>query len=209
MFRFQDSWHIITKDRNEIKCANCTHGSIMFYQPIRIKSAEYNHRYSLSNISLAQRVDYFFYYDLARFIGQTIVDLKKQLLWPKVINFPICGNSASNKEKKERSSINLRNEMSIDGFQGLYGRFVIASDNDSNQLKYDYQEIALKMVKIQLWNFKPNQNLLFGEWLSEPPNGRFLFTGALLANKKPLLKIVTIKVIFFSLHDDEDDLFIQ
>lgn len=187
---------MITKGRDEIKCLNCTHGSITLYQPIRSKSPEYNHQPSLANVSMAERVDAFFYYDLARFTIQTVRDLSNRASWPKIMNFPICGAKADWYQRKQRSSIDLRSEMALEGFQGLYGRFVVHTDHehDSMGLKYDYQEVLLKVSKVQLWNFQPKRNLLLGEWVPEPPTGRFMFTGAILANKKPLLNVVTIQV---------------
>ncbi|XP_074598215.1 ionotropic receptor 25a-like [Brevipalpus obovatus] len=199
MFNYHDSWHMITKGRGEVKCENCTHGSIMLYQPMRSKSVEYDHRTILTNTSSIYRVDGYFYYDLIRFIGETIRDLKYQSKWVEKLDYPVCGQKASREQSKQREKIGLRHEMAMEGFHGLYGQFLIHDhEHDTRHehdlvSEYDYQEIVLKASKIQLWKFHQNHHRLLGEWVAEPPSGRFMFTGAFMADQKPLLHIVTLK----------------
>lgn len=195
---------MITKGRGQIKCESCSHGSILLYQPTRVKSIEYDHAPGLSNISKEKRVDAFFIYDLVRLTLMSIDEMAKTNVWPISLTYPDCGRSLTAHQFDERKGLNLRDQMSLEGFYGLFGQFVISPSTTphslSNQISdsfdqfIDYQEIVMRVSKVELWNYQPFRYYLVSEWIAEPPRGRFIMTGAIQAASKPLYKIVTIQV---------------
>ncbi|RWS05264.1 glutamate receptor ionotropic: kainate 2-like protein, partial [Dinothrombium tinctorium] len=146
--------------------------------PIKTKISQYDHRSLIKDVSNSEKVEAYFYYDLTRFALQIVDELISKSLWPLKLMFPGCGQQLSIEQKKQRVAIKMGSEMNIEGFYGRYGRFVI-----ENQIRHNYQEITLKMSKVELWR-KPS--LVYSkeaEWVSSFDSGNIIFTSPIFKGR--------------------------
>lgn len=223
----QRNWYFITKNIGKLECEICNYGSITLIQPLRTKQAIYDHNCTMSKFTAKlSKLDAYFYYDLVRFVLHTISEIKKAMIKDGLddnldeISFLTKSLLDPNLIKK-KAYFNLRYQMSMEGFFGHYGRFVVHSLKNEKNYPH-YQELTMRLSKIEFWkpkepekiSFKPpvddskflennddnllkssNLNLIkYGEWIYEPPSGLFVWTAALQQNQKVHYKIVTIVV---------------
>lgn len=65
---------------------------------MKVTPQEYNHTTLMSALTLENKVDSYFYYDLARFTIETTADLIARNLWP-TLTFPSCARPLMTNEQ--------------------------------------------------------------------------------------------------------------
>lgn len=169
----EHGWFMISKSRGKMKCLTCHMATVMFFQPMKVKPIDYNHTTELSGLTLENKVDAYFYYDLTRALLQTVGELMSKQMWPE-LTFPKCGQSSAlaltTEQINERKSMRLARELSYEGHFGLFGRFIF----DNYAFGSVYQDTVMKMSKVNLWIDQPYRIMREAEWTFGEPYGRLM-----------------------------------
>lgn len=65
---------------------------------MKVTSLEYNHTSLMTALTLENKVDSYFYYDLTRFVVDTVNDLMQRELWP-TLTHPSCSRPQMSTEQ--------------------------------------------------------------------------------------------------------------
>ncbi|RWS25264.1 glutamate receptor ionotropic: kainate 2-like protein, partial [Leptotrombidium deliense] len=170
MFGYRYTWFLISNEMGKLECETCDQSHVTFIQPTTVKKFEYDHKSTLKS-SQENRMFSYFYYDLTRFVVQVFDELVSKSKWNTNLSFPKCGLELSDDQKKERSNIHFASELSIEGFYGKFGRFVINNDPFPS-----YQQISMKVNRVELFRKPPFVYIKTAEWISEYPGGTLMHT---------------------------------
>lgn len=186
-------WYFITKDTGRVFCLNCSNSLIKLLQPIKKDNHEYGHSSSLVNISSSLKFDNYFYYDLIRLVLHSIHELIYESKWPMQLTFSSCNQIITSDQKKERSTLNLLHEISISGFYGLFGKYVI--ENVKHNQYIGFQEFSLKLTNIEFRSNQSSKSVIKSEWIAHPVSSRFFSYSSLqVRSTKNHYKIATVIV---------------
>lgn len=171
--------YFVTKSPAKIKCPKCKSASLLLIQPIKSTTGEYGHSpdASLTRISHEQKLDAFFYYDLARYIVHTVHDLISSGNWPEKLSFANCGSSLTLDQLHERKGFKFGSELAMDGFYGKYGRFHV----DDFRNGVSFQDVRMRVAKIDFLRGELYDNKL-SEWNFHQTHGHFIYSVIDLTN---------------------------
>lgn len=170
------AYYLVTKSRGQLKCPSCRSASILMIQSIPSTNQEYNHTSSLSGVNAENKLDKFFYYDMTRFLIQTVNDLMVSGHWPS-LTYPSCETDDSGilpgmtlEQFNERDEMVLGTELSVDGFYGKFGRMVFDDFKES----ISFQDIVMKVTKVDFLRGQiyPTKT---GEWTFGGNHGGFVY----------------------------------
>lgn len=210
MFRRAFKWYFATKDKRNVRCVTCKHSKILMLQPVichlheydgaiekgghsktpdlTVRSAELQQK---TYIALKDRVDYYYFYDLARLTLSSVFSSSEPSTRGKVRNVPFQsrGNyttTTSRKSVTDGNSVqkipskmtNLRHVMftTARDFHGKYGEFVIFSDsNDEDRsipqvTSRNYQDMNVEISRI-VWVQDSKRKFKVGTWFYGEPTG--------------------------------------
>ena len=146
------------------KCIECHDARVTLIHPSRLSKEEYNSTIILSDTTLENRVDAYFYHDLTKVVLETILDLKRKNMWPK-LDYPDCDSSLSVEQINQRLNISLGHELASDGLYGRFGRFKF--EDYATGPGNNYQDLTLKVDRVSLSRDKPSITTGVGEWKPE------------------------------------------
>ncbi|RWS12193.1 glutamate receptor ionotropic: kainate 2-like protein [Dinothrombium tinctorium] len=172
MISYRYTWLLVTKDIGKLNCAHCNQSTIMFMSPRRVKKIEYDHKHELNlkRIPNSDELEAFFYYDLTRLMLQVIDEMISKAMWPKEITYPKCGEEMNDQQLEERAALKLASEINLEGFYGMFGRFV--ADDDG----FSYQSLLLRLDKVYLWESPPYAYIKQAEYIASFPYGWKMYT---------------------------------
>ena len=166
------SLYFVTKSPAKIRCPRCKSASMLLVQPTKSTSGEYAHTADPgTGVSHESKVDYFFYYDLARYVTHTVHDLMTMGKWPHKMSFAACGSTLTPDQLEERKDFKFGNELSMDGFYGKYGRFHVDDFRDG----ISFQDVRMRVAKIDFLRGDFYDNKL-SEWNFHQTHGHFIYS---------------------------------
>jgi len=186
------SYYFITRSRGQLKCPSCKSATVLMIQSTPSTAQEYNHTSTLEAVNAENKLDKYFYYDVTRYVVQTIYEIKSLGHWP-TLTFPECPDDdettkgMSLEQANERSEFSLGSEFATEGFYGKFGRIVM----DDFRQGISYQDVAMKLTKIEYLRGKIYETKQ-GEWTFGQNHGTFVY-GAYQteSDKKPMGEAVT------------------
>lgn len=136
-----------------MKRIECHEAQVTLIHPSRLSKEEYNSSVILTDTTLENRVDAYFYHDLTRVVLETILDLKRKNSWPE-LDYPECDSSLSLEQINQRQNISLGQELASDGLYGRFGRFKF--EEYATRPGNNYQDLTLKIDRISSFSDTPS-----------------------------------------------------
>lgn len=166
---------LIVQDQGKVKCSLCKHGKFIVLKPIpsiyEYESAPINRIKSV----VKNELDYFFYYDLMKWILASFSQILLANQWKSDQQFKTCSLPGSN---HSISDVPLIDYM-LNDQANKYARFGVLriSSELNSQLKssFVYQEISAKIISQE---YRANHHIekTIAEWEYSLPTGSVMIT---------------------------------
>lgn len=162
----------LLQGKGKIKCPKCRDVKFIYAQPIKTRLFDYEHKAVVDKVDKDNRVDAYFYYDLARYAVDIIEEAMNETDWPESWSFPTCGIKMNETVLEERKTVKFGEYLGSELLYGMYGRFAF----DSFFQQSNWQEINMRIDQAAFNHYGSLKSSKTGEWEFEGNGGYILFT---------------------------------
>ncbi|KAF5270318.1 hypothetical protein FQR65_LT05506 [Abscondita terminalis] len=153
------AWHVITQDRNDLKC-NCRNATIIYVKPA--VDNQYQDRLGLLRttyqLNAEPQISAGFYFDLALRSFIATKDMISSGAWPKNMSYITC-DDYEDKNTPPRYGLNLRKYLAqVVGETPAYGVFKINGNGDS------FMDFDMDVTAVGVRDGSSDKSIKLGKW---------------------------------------------